>query len=98
MKFSIKNLFNKCDQIRSFFRIWSHLVKKLLMEQSFVFFVQSYVSPGFVKITILYIDLIVNLTFFGTGSESIHLNMYLKIAAREYQFKIFVKSSKYIHL
>ena len=30
-KFSIKNLFSKCDQICSFLRIWSHLLKKPLM-------------------------------------------------------------------
>ena len=28
MKFSIKDFFSKCDQIRSFLRIWSHLLKK----------------------------------------------------------------------
>ena len=28
MMFSIKNFFSKCDQIRSFLRIWSHLLKK----------------------------------------------------------------------
>ena len=32
MKFSIKDFFNKCDQVRSFLRIWSHLLKKTLME------------------------------------------------------------------
>ena len=32
MKFSIKDFFNKCDQIRSFLRIWSHLLKKSLIE------------------------------------------------------------------
>ena len=32
MKFSIKDFYSKCDQIRSFLRIWSHLLKKLLME------------------------------------------------------------------
>ena len=30
IKFSIKNFFSKCDQIRSFLRIWSHLLKKSL--------------------------------------------------------------------
>ena len=34
MKFSIKDFFSKCDQIRSFLRIWSHLPKKSLMENS----------------------------------------------------------------
>ena len=36
MKFSIKGLFNKCDQIHSKLQIWSHLVKTSLME-SFIF-------------------------------------------------------------
>ena len=36
MKFSIKDLFSKCDQIRCFLRIWSHLLKKSLME-NFIF-------------------------------------------------------------
>ena len=36
MKFSIKDFFSKCDQIHSFLRIWSHLLKKSLME-TFIF-------------------------------------------------------------
>ena len=36
MKFSITDFFNKCDQIRSFLRIWSHLLEKFLME-NFIF-------------------------------------------------------------
>ena len=32
MKFSIKDFFSKCDQIRSFLQIWLHLLKKSLME------------------------------------------------------------------
>ena len=36
MKFSIKDFFSKCDQIRSFLRIWSHLLKKPLMK-NFIF-------------------------------------------------------------
>ena len=31
MKFSIKEFFSKCDQIRRKLRIWSHLLKKSLM-------------------------------------------------------------------
>ena len=38
MKFSIKNFSSKCDQIRSFLRIWSHLLKKSLIE-NLIFFV-----------------------------------------------------------
>ena len=36
LKFSIKDFFSKCDQICSKLRIWSHLLKKFLME-NFVF-------------------------------------------------------------
>ena len=36
MKVSIKDFFSKCDQIRNFLRIWSHLLKISLME-NFVF-------------------------------------------------------------
>ena len=32
MKFSIKDVFSKCDKIRRKLRIWSHLLKKFLME------------------------------------------------------------------
>ena len=35
MKFFIKNLFSKCDQIRQKLRIWSHLLKKSLIENLF---------------------------------------------------------------
>ena len=37
MKFPIKDFFSKCDQIRRFLQIWSHLVKKSLSE-NFIFF------------------------------------------------------------
>ena len=33
MNFSIKDFFSKCDQIRSFLRIWSDLLKKSLIEK-----------------------------------------------------------------
>ena len=36
MKFSVKDFFSKCDQIRSFLWIWSHLRKKSLIE-NFIF-------------------------------------------------------------
>ena len=36
MEFSNKYFFSKCDQIRSFLQIWSHLLKKSFME-SFMF-------------------------------------------------------------
>ena len=36
IKFFLKDFFSKYDQIRSFLRIWSHLLKKSLME-NFIF-------------------------------------------------------------
>ena len=36
MKFPIKDFFSKCDQIRSFLRVWLHLLKKPLMK-NFIF-------------------------------------------------------------
>ena len=43
MKFSIKYFFNKCDQIRRKLRIWSHLLKKYLME-NFIFYAVTELS------------------------------------------------------
>ena len=39
MKFSIKGFFSKFYQIRSFLRIWSHLLKKSLLENFFFYVV-----------------------------------------------------------
>ena len=36
MKFSIEDIFSKCDQILRNLRIWSHLLKKSLMENFFL--------------------------------------------------------------
>ena len=36
MKFSIKHFLSKCDQMRTFLRIWSHLLTKSVME-NFIF-------------------------------------------------------------
>ena len=47
MKFSIKEFFSKCDQIRSFLRIWSHLLDKFLMENVIFCTVLSILSVDF---------------------------------------------------
>ena len=49
MKFSIKDFFRKCDQIRKKPQIWSHLLKKSLMENLFfrlVWIVQKFTSSS----------------------------------------------------
>ena len=45
-KFFIKYFFNKCDQIRSFLRIWLRLLKKSLLENLIFCTVWFYVSVG----------------------------------------------------
>ena len=57
MKFSIKDFFSKCDQIRSFLRIWSHFLKKSLMENFIFCAVKKKIQQN--KI-LLNIDLVVN--------------------------------------
>ena len=44
MKFAIKDFFSKYDQICSFLRIWSHLLKKSFME-NFIFLCSAFLSP-----------------------------------------------------
>ena len=53
MKFSIKDFFSKCDQIRRKLRIWSHLLKKSLME-NFIFLCSVYLLPKWIRYSILY--------------------------------------------
>ena len=48
MKFSIKDFFGKCDRTHSFWRSWSHLFKKSLME-NFIFAISRYlILPFFI--------------------------------------------------
>ena len=56
MKFSIKDFFSKRDQIRSFLRIWSHLLKKSLME-NFIFCAVLICTLSLNKTSILQISL-----------------------------------------
>ena len=47
MKFSIKDFSSKCDQIRSFLQIWSHLLNKSLMENFILCAVYSIREPSY---------------------------------------------------
>ena len=49
MKFSTADFFSKCNQIRSLLQIWSHLLKKSVME-NFIFFVQWKCNRTSIKI------------------------------------------------
>ena len=46
MKFSITDFLSKCDQIRSFIRLWSHLLKKSVIA-NFIFYTMSVTSLRF---------------------------------------------------
>ena len=45
IKLSVSNFFRKCDEIRSFLRIWSHLLKKSLMK-NFIFCTVQFLLPN----------------------------------------------------
>ena len=49
MKFHVKDFFSKCDQIRNFLWIWSHLLKKSLMENFMFCTVNHVVFPAFLS-------------------------------------------------
>ena len=61
----LKDFFSKCDQIRSFLRIWSHSLKKLLMENFIFCSVQSKQSK---QLFILKTDILTE-TFQQSSSE-----------------------------
>ena len=65
MKFSIMDFFIKCDEIRSFLRIWSHLLKKSFMENFIFYAVTTHLSEN-VGITMLFLlrHVVSNHTFF----------------------------------
>ena len=58
MNFSIKGFFSQCDQICSFLRIWSHLLKKSLLE-NFIFcevLVKDYLRKFLEKIPQMFME------------------------------------------
>ena len=52
LKFSIKDVFSICDKIRSFLRIWVHLLKKFFM-RNFMFFA---VDPTLLNLPLVVMD------------------------------------------
>ena len=63
MKFSMRDFFSKCDQIRSFLRIWLHLLKKSFMENfifvEWIFIINVWRAPKYTsEITENIIDII----------------------------------------
>ena len=51
MKFSAKDFFSKCDQIRRKLRIWSHLLKKSIMMTLFFGSVNDLMGDGKYRLT-----------------------------------------------
>ena len=62
MKFSLKDFFSKCDQMRRKLRIWSHLLKKSLMENlifcALVFGKKSKLTTVAIGATLLFLYLV----------------------------------------
>ena len=56
MKFPINDFFSKCDQIHRQLRIWSHLLKKSLME-NFTFCATSFLNGHFPEWKISWLDI-----------------------------------------
>ena len=54
-KFSIKDFFSKCDQIRRKLWIWSHLLKKSLMEN--FFFCAMRTAEVYLRLSNIYDDI-----------------------------------------
>ena len=65
MKFSIKDFFSKCDQIRRKLQIWSHLLKKSLMKNFIFCAVKDKIVDNGVKLTELFN------TYFITAAEKL---------------------------
>ena len=80
LKFSIKNFFNKCNQIHSFLRIWCPLLEKSLME-NFSFWAVNYAA--FRKVNFFF-----NKIFYRKLNEIISL---VEIASFSFPRKIFLK-------
>ena len=84
MKFSIKGFSSKCDQIRSFLWVWSHLLEKSLMEN----FIFCAVLGGFeiywsvrwkCVLSVIYLKMAMNLTLkHKNGVKTVFFMVLLK--------------------
>ena len=55
MKFPIKDFWNKCDQIHRNLQIWSHLLKKSLME-NFIFLCSERIRGVLKTLSSIYVE------------------------------------------
>ena len=80
-KFSIKYFFSKCDQIRSFLRIWSHLLKKSLME-NFIFC--ALLDTKVINDNLIKVDVFINMTLEALEEKIRTLEMEGKIVNKKF--------------
>ena len=75
MKFSIKDSFSKCDKIRSFLWIWTHLLEKSLME-NFIFVQRSKSNESIVlKLSKSFVDLSQTKSLLDNFESLLHANL-----------------------
>ena len=77
MKFSTKDSFSKCDQIRRYLRIWSHLLKKSIIE-NFIFWAVKVVWHRW---------------RLGLSSSSVLLLLYIILSSYSLQYHLIILSS-----
>ena len=74
---SIQNFFSKCDQISSFLRIWSHLLKKYFMENCIFCAVIAYSTLGTLCCDVVLIVLVYDCLFWAPKYYIWQLTNYL---------------------
>ena len=89
MKFSNMDFLRKCDQIRSFLRIWSHLLKKSLMEKL------QCLCSDFAKKTFLEN---VNATFSLISKIVISIEIFRRHIKGKYALKYFFRNMKMLKI
>ena len=82
MKFSIMGFFGKCDQIRSSLRIWSHLLKKPLMEN----FIFCAVDVAFFQKNMVTFDCILSKSFKVSTLTIAFVTSRVKISTQTHNF------------
>ena len=87
MKFSIKDFFSKCDQVLISQRIWSHLLKKYLME-NFIFCAVAIRE----KMTRSVQFAVLDITFFPWNTKSFRCQVTLGIPRVSQEKKIMLQS------
>ena len=83
MKFPTEDFFSKCDQIRRKLRIWSHLLKKSLMENFFCAAISS--TQNMVSLKLL--------TFYPKDTRVFCKNLVVILSSRHHLRRLFCKEN-----